>query len=116
MEGSDIGNICTITRRDIHASTYASSTARIFELASLGCCIVSDPYAGLEEWFEIGQEVLVVHDEKEAVEAYKHLLAHPDVRSKMGQQARERVLREHTYLHRARQLVALIGELVAERQ
>jgi len=99
-----------ITRR-IHASVYASSTARVFELASLGCCIVSDPYSGLEEWFEDGREVFVAHSAEEACETYKRLLASPEIRAKTGRHARERVLRQHTYLHRAQQLLAVLSGL-----
>lgn len=97
--------------RSIHASVYASSTARIFELASLGCCIVSDPYSGLEEWFEEGREVFVARNAEEAGETYKRLLASSEIRMKTGSRARERILRQHTYLHRAQQLLAVLSGL-----
>ena len=50
-----------ITRRS-HASVFASSSARPFELAAAGAAIVSNPYEGIERWFEPGEELLVVHD------------------------------------------------------
>jgi hypothetical protein len=50
-----------IVRRP-HAEVYASSISRIFELASLGCCVVSNPYKGIEEWFNVGKEVLVANE------------------------------------------------------
>ena len=43
-------NLC-ITR-GAHASVYASSSSRPFELGALGACIVANPYLGIEEWFE----------------------------------------------------------------
>src|SRR5205807_1069499 len=51
-------NLC-ITRR-AHASVYASSSCRLFELASTGAAIVANPYEGIERSFEPGSEVLVV--------------------------------------------------------
>jgi len=93
-----------ITRR-AHASVHASSTARIFELAALGCCVVSNPIEGLETWFEPGRELLVVRDAGEATDAIRRLLADEAARRELGRRARERFLREHTYLHRARELV-----------
>ena len=100
-------NLC-ITRRS-HASVYASSSCRPFELAASGAAIVSNPYNGIERWFEPGSELLVVNDAAEAVAAYRDLLADPAQAQAMGQRARERVLDEHTYRHRARQLLELIG-------
>jgi spore maturation protein CgeB len=100
-------NLC-ITRRS-HATVYASSSCRPFELASAGAAIVANPYNGIERWFEPGSELLVVSDEAQAVETYRELLEDPAQAEALGRRARERVLDEHTYRHRARQLLELIG-------
>lgn len=97
-----------VITRKAHASVYASSSSRPFELASLGACMVCNPYAGIETWFEPEKELIVVHSAEEAIERYTWLLRHDDARQRMGQAARERFLKEHTYRHRARQLVGLI--------
>ena len=88
---------------------HASSSCRPFELASAGAAIVASPYDGLERWFEPGSELLLVHDADEAVAAYRELLDDPGQAEELGRRARERVLDEHTYRHRARQLLDLIG-------
>jgi hypothetical protein len=100
-------NLC-ITRRS-HATVHASSSCRPFELAAAGAAIVANPYDGLERWFEPGSELRIVHDANEAVEVYRELLADPGEAEAMGRRARERVLDEHTYRHRARQLLELMG-------
>jgi glycosyltransferase involved in cell wall biosynthesis len=100
-------NLC-ITRRS-HATVYASSSCRPFELASAGAAIVANPNNGIERWFEPGSELLVVSDEAQAVETYRELLEDPAQAEALGRRARERVLDEHTYRHRARQLLELIG-------
>ena len=100
-------NLC-ITRRS-HATVYASSSCRPFELAAAGAAIVSNPYNGIERWFEPGSEVIVVNDAHEAVETYRSLLADPGQAEELGRRARERVLDEHTYRHRARRLLELVG-------
>jgi Glycosyl transferases group 1 len=104
-------NLC-ITRRS-HASVYASSSCRPFELASSGAAVVSNPYDGIERWFEPGSEILVVNDAQEATAAYRDLLQDPAQAEELGRRARERVLDEHTYRHRARQVIDLIGVGVA---
>src|ERR671936_496944 len=97
-----------ITRR-AHAGLFASSTARPFELAMAGAAIVSNPYEGIERWFEPGQELLVAHDENEATSLYGELLADKGAAEELGRRARERALDEHTYAHRARRLLDLVG-------
>jgi spore maturation protein CgeB len=96
-----------ITRKH-HAEVYCSSTARIFELASLGCCIVSNPVNGLGKWFDLNEEVIVIKNEEEAVKKYEWLLLEDDVRVKMGEKARQRVLREHTHMHMAKKLIDIL--------
>ncbi len=100
-------NLC-ITRRS-HASVYASSSCRPFELASAGAAIVANPYLGIDEWFEPGEEIIIVESPGEAVDAYKNLLDDPAQADALGRRARERVLDEHTYRHRARRVLDLIG-------
>ncbi len=100
-------NLC-LTRRP-HASVYASSSCRPFELAAAGAAIVASPYDGIERWFEPGSELLVVNDAEQAAAAYTALLDDPAAAEEMGRRARERVLDEHSYRHRARRLLELVG-------
>jgi hypothetical protein len=100
-------NLC-LTRRS-HALVYASSSCRPFELAAAGAAIVANPYEGIERWFEPGSELLIVHDAGEATAAYRDLLDDPAQAEELGRRARERVLDEHTYRHRARRLLDVVG-------
>jgi len=97
--------------RSTHANLYATSTSRPFELASLGCCIVSNPYNGLEKWFEPNKEIFIANNENEVMELYQRLLSSDDARREAGRLARERVLKEHTFKHRAGELEKIITEL-----
>lgn len=97
--------------RSTHAGLHATSTSRPFELASLGCCIVSNPYDGLEKWFEPNREIFIASNENEVMELYRWLLSSEDVRKEAGKLARERVLREHTFKHRAIELTDIIQTL-----
>jgi len=102
--------------KDTDSCIYASSSARPFELAAMGCCIVSDPYQGITEWFDVKAkysamgEVWMVNSHT-VVEAYEQLLRYDFVRQAMGKSARNRVLDRHTYQHRARQLTGIIESL-----
>jgi len=102
-----------ITRRS-HATVWASSTSRPFELAAAGAAIVSSPVEGIERWFEPGRELVVVQGADEAEQVYRELLADPAAREELGRRARERALDEHTYVARARRLLELMGLRVPE--
>ena len=97
-----------ITRRS-HAAVLASSTSRPFELAAAGAAIVSNPVNGIDRWFEPGSELRLVSTAEEALATYRELLADPAAAEELGRRARERVLDEHTYAHRARQILELVG-------
>lgn len=101
-------NLC-ITR-GAHASVKGSSSSRPFELSSMGACIVANPYNGLEEWFEPDKEIIIIYSAEEALDRYQFLLKHDKEREKIGQAARERVLKQHTFKHRARDLVKIIRQ------
>ncbi len=94
-----------------HTGVYASSTSRPFELASFGSCIVSQPYNGIEEWFRVGEEILIVNSAAEAVDTYKQLLADKPRRDSLGHQARERILKEHTFIQRASRLIEIVQRI-----
>ncbi len=97
-----------ITRKS-HATVPYSSTCRPFELAACGAAIVSNPHEGIERWFTPGEQIIIVNDADEAVAAYRGLLDDPAQALAMGKSARQRVLDEHTYVQRARQLLGYLG-------
>ena len=97
-----------VITRLAHASVFASSSSRPFELAGMGACMVCSPYAGIETWFEPEKELVVVYSPDEAQERIAWLLEHDEARQRMGQAARERLLKEHTFRHRAQQLTGII--------
>jgi spore maturation protein CgeB len=74
------------------------------------CCIVSAPYNGLENWFEIGKEIIVAKTAKECIEIYQMLIDDDEMRMNMGVAARNRVKRDHTSRHRARQILQVLGK------
>jgi len=112
---SGLGRACCRSRinlnitREAHATVYASSSMRPFELAAMGCCIVSNPHAGLETWFDVPGQIRVVNSVDEAIATYRELLEDPGTRHAMGQAARQRVLDCHTYRHRAKQIARFIS-------
>lgn len=92
--------------RDSMAKTGFSPPTRVFEAAGAGACLIIDSWQGIECFLEPGKEVLVASSGKEVVEHLKNLT--PEKARTIGEAAKNRVLSEHTYRHRARELEMLL--------
>jgi hypothetical protein len=99
--------ICLNITRWSHTVVYASSTARPFELAAFGACIVSQPYSGIGEWFEDGKELVIVDEKDNISSVYQELLDSETERERIGQNARARILKDHTYKKRAEEFLSV---------
>jgi len=96
--------------RESHTHVLASSTARPFELAAMGCCVVSCPYNGLDKWFKPEEEILILSEKDDVTEIYNSLLSDETRMRNMGDRARRRVLADHTYAKRATQITNYLRE------
>ncbi|MEW5792183.1 MAG: CgeB family protein [Pseudomonadota bacterium] len=92
-----------VTRAAMAEVGYSPSP-RLFEAASCGTPILSDPWPGMEQFFAPGEEILVARSVEEA----DAILGLSDAElAQVAGAARERTLAEHTGANRARELTAL---------
>jgi spore maturation protein CgeB len=84
-----------------------SPPTRVFEAAGAGACLISDAWTGLETFLAPGDEVLVAHSGAEVAEHVRTLT--PERARRIGDAAYRRVMAEHTYTHRVRQLEHVLG-------
>jgi spore maturation protein CgeB len=94
-----------VTRRPMVQMGYCPP-GRLFEAAACGVPILSDNWAGLDEFFSPGKEILVARTTDDALEALK--LPPAELR-KIAAAARERALTEHTAAQRAQELEAALN-------
>ncbi|MCW8137332.1 MAG: glycosyltransferase [Planctomycetota bacterium] len=99
--------------RDSMARTGWSPATRVFEAAGAGACLITDAWEGLDDFLAPGREVLVARDGEEVA---RHLrdLTNADAAA-IGAAARARVLLEHTYDHRAREVERVLERGEARR-
>jgi spore maturation protein CgeB len=90
--------ILNVNRASMARTGYSPPT-RIFEAAGAGACIITDRWAGIEEFLEPGREVLVASDGGEVASYLEGLTA--ERAAEIGGAALARVLAEHTYERRA---------------
>lgn len=94
--------------RDALAAHGGVPATRVFEAAGAGACLITEPWTGLEQFLAPGTEVLVATDGTTVAEHVAALT--PETARAIGERARSRMLREHTYAHRALDVEAALGE------
>jgi spore maturation protein CgeB len=92
--------------RDSMAKTGWSPATRVFEAAGAAACIITDEWEGIDAFLEPDREVLVARDADDVVRFVG--TTSTETAARIGRTAQERVLREHTYLVRAREVEALL--------
>lgn len=92
--------------RDSMARFGFSPATRVFEAAGAGACLITDAWEGLDLFLEPGREVLVADSGDEVADHLRSLT--PERAHEIGQAARRRVLAEHTYARRAREVEAVL--------
>jgi spore maturation protein CgeB len=100
--------------RDSMARFGFSPPTRVFEAAGAGTCLITDQWIGIEEFLEPNREILVAGSGEE-VAAQLDALS-PSRAHLIGEAARRRVLAQHTYAHRARQVTHILDGMVLQRE
>jgi len=100
-----------VTRADMIESGWSPSV-RLFEAAACGTPILSDPWPGLEAFFQPGREVLLVRSADDVLRRLRETF--DGERLAIAQRARQRVFAEHTAAHRAESLEKYTRELLDE--
>jgi spore maturation protein CgeB len=83
-----------------------SPATRVFEAAGAAACLITDAWEGIELFLAPGEQVLVAGDGAEVAALLEALT--PERARAIGVAARDRILAEHTYAHRAAQLESLL--------
>ncbi|MFI4885936.1 MAG: glycosyltransferase [Steroidobacterales bacterium] len=95
-----------VTRRDMAAMGFCPS-GRLFEAAACATPVLSDTWAGIEQFFTPGEEILLAGSAEEATAALD--LPAADL-ARIGRAARERALDEHTSDCRAARMLSLLED------
>jgi spore maturation protein CgeB len=93
-----------VTRAAFASFGYCPS-GRLFEAAACGTAILSDSWAGLDQFFTPGSEILLANDTGDVLAA---LALDPGARASIARRARERTLDEHTADRRAAELERIL--------
>lgn len=90
--------VLNVSRESMAEVGYSPAT-RVFEAAGAGACLISDAWAGVEEFFEPDREILLARDGAEVAGQLEALTEKR--RAAIGASALRRALAHHTYDRRA---------------
>ncbi|OWV92803.1 hypothetical protein ATY81_16770 [Rhizobium sp. R72] len=97
--------ILNISRSSMASNGFSPAT-RVFEATGAGACLITDDWQGIDLFLKPDEEVLVARDGRDVREILTALTR--DRAARIGSQARARIMKEHTYQHRAIQVDRLI--------
>jgi len=83
---------------------------RNFEVPGCRGFLLSGPAQNLEEYFEVGKEVVVYKNPDDLVEKIRYYLEHEDEREAIARAGYKRVLRDHTCEKRFKQIFSIITQ------
>ena len=83
---------------------------RHFEITACGGFMLTYPTPELSQYFEIGKECDVFHNESELLDKIAYYLDHDQERREIAAAGQRRTLKEHLYSHRITRLVELLHE------
>jgi spore maturation protein CgeB len=99
--------------RESMAEIGFSPPTRIFEAAGAAACLITDAWAGIDEFFAPGKEILVASSAEEIVSLLRGTTA--EQASAIGNAMRARALRDHTYAQRAAQVSGILSQAAPQR-
>jgi spore maturation protein CgeB len=102
-----------VTRADRKHAGWSPSV-RLFEAAACAVPVVSDAWAGLDEIFTPGSEIVIAESSEDVLNAVDAM--DPEQRQRMGTAARARVLAHHTAQRRAEELEQLARDVSSARE
>ena len=97
--------VLNIHRESMVANGWSPAT-RMFEAAGAAAPQVTDAWRGIEDFFAPGAEVLVAGDGADVAQLVRETDA--DTARQVGEAARRRALRDHTYAQRAAVVDAIL--------
>ena len=101
-------NLHSSSERDGVDPTGDFVNPRTFELAAAGCFQLVDQRSLLSELFEPGKDLVTFDSATQMREQIEYYLAHPEERLAFAERARHKVLKQHTYAHRMREMLSFI--------
>ncbi|OWV65435.1 hypothetical protein ATY76_19540 [Rhizobium sp. R339] len=104
--------VLNISRASMAENGFSPAT-RVFEAAGAGACLITDYWQGIDFFLKPNEEILVARDGEDVAALIAGLSRH--AAREIGEQARRRVLADHTYANRAEKVDAVFRARLGAR-
>jgi len=98
-------NACKINFNATNLQMGSAVNQRVFDVPACGAFLLTDDQDALGELFDIGKEVITYKNREELPELIRFYLNNSQERKRIAERGRERIVREHTYVHRIKMLI-----------
>ncbi len=103
---AEVGEVYSQSKIVFNTSIAGDVTMRLFEGTACGAQVLTDSIAnGLDQLFEIGQEIVVYQDDADLLEKIAYYLAHDDERERIAHAGQQRTWQQHLYTHRVQRIL-----------
>lgn len=107
---AEVGTIYSQSKIVFNTSIAGDVTMRIFEGAACGALVLTDAVQnGLTELYKPDEELVVFEDDEDLLSKIRYYLTHDNERDAIAYAGQARTLAQHTYHHRARQIVGTLS-------
>lgn len=106
----DIGSIYSQSKIVFNRSIRNDLNMRVFEGLCSGSCLITNKNTfGLTEIFQPGKHLITYNYDEDAIPLIEYYLTHNEERENIAISGMQEVLSKHTYLHRVREMLSMIG-------
>ncbi|MBI4697845.1 MAG: glycosyltransferase [Nitrospirae bacterium] len=103
-------NACRVNFNATSLQMLTAVNQRVFDVPACGGFLLTDHQAAVEELFEVGKEMVTYRDKEEITGLVRFYLDNPEAREKIAGKGRGRILMEHTYKHRLKNIIRTMRE------
>lgn len=83
---------------------------RVFDVLASGGFLITNYQREIEELFEIGNDLVVYHDEDELISLVDYYIQHEDERRRIAINGQKKVFQKHGYENRFKEIYRVVGE------
>ena len=89
-----------------------SMSSRMYNAVGCGAFYMCQYVGGIEDVLEPGKEIITFHSEQEMIDLIRYYMENDTLREKIADAGRIRVLKEHTYEVRTKQMLRIIEDVI----
>jgi len=114
--GEEYAKICLLSKMflafDSMPHIRKSMSARMYTAVGCGAFYMCRHVEGIEEVLEPGKEIVTFRSGKEMLDLIRYYVDNDELRKNISNAGRERILKDHTYASRMKQLTGIVKEFL----